>query len=268
VPGDDVEQVLQGGLANQGAVVRIGATVRRPWRRSTPYAHAILTHLGEVAPGVAPTPMGRDAQGREILSWIDGDAPVPPFPAWAIDDAFLESVGRLLRRVHDALAGWLPDPALPFGTELADPQGGPQVLHTDVCPENVICRDGRAVALIDWDFASPGRPLWDVVGTARLCVPFVEPGRRGREYGGVNVMARLRVLADAYGLSATERAGFGDALAQRRAVGERFVRTQVAAGHPGFVATWSDPTADERHDRERQWVEAVQPDLGATLDIG
>lgn len=268
MPDDDVEQVLQGGLANEGAVVRIGDTVRRPWRRSTPYAHAILTHLADVAPGIAPTPMGRDAQGREVLSWIDGDVAVPPFPAWAIDDAFLDSVGRLLRRVHEALAGWLPDPSLQFGTELADPEGGPQVVHTDVCPENVICRDGVAVALIDWDFASPGRPLWDVVSTARLCVPFVEPGRRNHEYEGVDVMARLRVLADAYGLSAAERASFGDVLRQRRNVSERFVRAQVAAGHPGFVAKWSDPTADERHLREQQWVQAVQPDLPTALGLG
>jgi hypothetical protein len=267
VPPDDHEQLLHGGIANEGAVVRIGDTVRRPWRPTTPYAHAILARLDEVAPGLAPRPLGRDAQGREVLSWLDGDVAIPPFPAWATTDACLESIGRLLRRVHDALAGWQPDPALAHGTELADPLGGNQVCHTDVCPENVICRDGRAVALIDWDFATPGRSLWDVVSTARLCVPFVEPGRRDREFAELDVLARLRLLADAYGLTRGDREAFGAALMQRREAGERFVRAQVAAGHPGFVAKWGDVTADARHERERVWIETVQPQLADALGL-
>lgn len=39
--------------------------------------------------------------------------------------------------------------------------------HNDVCPENVVFRDGRAAALIDFDLAAPGRALWDIAMTAR-----------------------------------------------------------------------------------------------------
>ena len=42
-PGPEVE--LTGGTANQGLVVRVGDTVRRPWRPTTPATHALLRHL-------------------------------------------------------------------------------------------------------------------------------------------------------------------------------------------------------------------------------
>jgi hypothetical protein len=44
-------------------------------------------------------PLGIDDDGRERLEFIDGDVPVPPYPAWAQTDAALESVAVLLRRV-------------------------------------------------------------------------------------------------------------------------------------------------------------------------
>ncbi|MBA2947798.1 phosphotransferase [Streptomyces himalayensis] len=33
--------------------------------------------------------------------------------------------------------------------DLADPEGGTLLCHNDVCPENVVFRDGRATAFID-----------------------------------------------------------------------------------------------------------------------
>lgn len=53
----------------------------------------------------------------------------------------------------------------------ADPAGGTLVCHNDVCPENVVFRDGTALALLDFDFAAPGRPVFDLAHLARPCVP-------------------------------------------------------------------------------------------------
>lgn len=47
--------------------------------------------------------------------------------------------------------------------------------HNDVCPENVVFRNGRATALIDFDLAAPGRAVWDVAMTARYWVPMLDP---------------------------------------------------------------------------------------------
>jgi Ser/Thr protein kinase RdoA (MazF antagonist) len=76
-------------------------------------------------------------------------------------------VGRLLRRPHDAGAAVAVDESADWPRSLADPEGGTMLCHNDVCPENVVFRDGRAAALIDFDLAAPGRAVWDVAMAAR-----------------------------------------------------------------------------------------------------
>ena len=63
---------------------------------------------------------------------------------------------------------------------MADPEGGPVVCHNDVCLENVVFRDGEAVALLDFDFAAPGRPVYDLACFARMCVPIDDDENRAR----------------------------------------------------------------------------------------
>ena len=50
---------------------------------------------------------------------------------------------------------------------MADPDGGSVMCHNDVCLENVVFRDGRAVTLLDFDFAAPGRRSFDLAAFAR-----------------------------------------------------------------------------------------------------
>jgi aminoglycoside phosphotransferase (APT) family kinase protein len=264
--GVEDEEVLAGGMTNAGAVVRVGATVRRPWRPTTPATHRVLERLASVAPGVAPRPLGRDEQGREVLSWLDGDVATPPFAAWVVDPRFLEGLGRLLRRVHDALTRWEAPSGLEWAGELADPEGGPIVVHGDVCPENVVADAGRPVALLDWEHAAPGRPIWDLAGAAAMCVPFVSPARRHPEYGDVDVLARTRMLADAYDLDGEGRLALPRVLDQRREASEAFLRRRAAERHPAYRAWWSDPAAAEvRHRAEREWSREAAPKLAAAL---
>jgi hypothetical protein len=82
----------------------------------------------------------------------------------------LASTAALLRGLHAAARGFDAF-GLGWSDELADPAGGTVVCHNDVCPENVVFRDGIAVALIDFEFAAPGRPVYDLAHLARLCVP-------------------------------------------------------------------------------------------------
>ena len=60
--------------------------------------------------------------------------------------------------------------------------------HNDVCPENVVFRDGIAVALLDFEFAAPGRPVYDVAQLARIeaCV------RRRVDAGDPNFVEMLK----------------------------------------------------------------------------
>ncbi len=264
------EQVLAGGVGNAGLTVRVGETVRRPWHTSTAATHALLRHLDDVLPGVGPVPVhefeyqgtpSRDAQGREVLSWVDGEVAIPPFPAWVAQEEFLVSVGRLLRRVHDALEGWTAPPGAIWSSEMADPEGGSLITHTDVCPDNVVTRGGRAVAVVDWEFAAPGRRIWDVVSAARLCVPFVAPERRAPVYAGLDVVPRLHRFLDAYGLDDADRSLFIAVLEQRRQVGQAFVQRRIARGEPAFVGKWDNPAGRARLEVEQHWIAALPSDV-------
>ena len=155
MPAEHHQEVeLTGGTANQGLVVRLGDTVRRPWRPTTPSTHALLMHLQEVGFDGAPRLLGVDERGREVLTYVPGTAISPPYPPWSLTTSALESVARLLHRYHDAVASFdggglawqLPVPER-FTTGL--------VSHNDPNLDNVVFRDGVAVALIDFDLARP-----------------------------------------------------------------------------------------------------------------
>jgi len=61
--------------------VRVGDTVRRMAGSSRLAVRDLLLHLESVGFDGAPRYLGTDDQGREVLSWIDGDVPLPPYPA-------------------------------------------------------------------------------------------------------------------------------------------------------------------------------------------
>jgi len=164
------EQQLDGGIANAGQVVRVGAHVLRP---STPHSgsiHAFLRAVRDAGFEGASAPVGIDEDGRERLVFIDGDVPLVPYPDWSQSDIALASIARLLRGLHDAARTFDPQ-ALAWSDALADPvTGGTVVCHNDVELSNVVFRDGVAVALLDFEFAAPGRPVYDLAQLARLCV--------------------------------------------------------------------------------------------------
>jgi hypothetical protein len=243
-------EVLTGGTTNRGRVVRIGATVRRPWRRTSPATIALLQHLADVGFPGAPRFLGVDEQCREVLSYVPGTAVTPPYPAWALTDEALVSVARLLREYHKAVSSfdpasrtWPPSPPAPFTGEL--------VSHNDVNLDNVVFRDGRAVALIDFDLAGPGSRVWDVACAARLWAPLrpdrsIDDARHGR------ALARFRLFVDSYGLPDADRDDLVTAVRLNHEWCYDIVGTAAAHGHAGFTE-YLDGGARERAERTRQW---------------
>src|SRR5207248_6215100 len=141
-------EVLHGGVANAGAVVRAGGHVLRP---SNEHSASILEFLSELELAGfrgAPIPVGLEPDSRERLCFIPGDVAVPPYPDWAQTDNALASVAVLIRSLHDVSAVVDTD-AMTWSSEMADPAGGPVICHNDVCLENVVFREGAAVALLD-----------------------------------------------------------------------------------------------------------------------
>lgn len=244
---------LAGGTANRGRVHRVGDTVRRPLRPTAPAVHALLRHLEEVGFDGAPRALGIDDDGREVLSYIPGQAVTAPAPAWGLTDDALRSVGRLLRRFHDATRGfdprghgWSERAPAPFHT------GG--MTHNDPNLDNIVFRDGEAVALIDFDLAAPGDPVWDVGATARLWAPLRAPAdvhdtRRDRG------MERLRILVDAYGLDPDARLRVADAVLGQHVWICGLIADGARNGVPGFAEYWTPQTV-YRAERTRRWLES------------
>jgi len=256
------EEHLVGGIANLGKVVRVGETVRRPASAFTASIFAFLEHLHEVGFEGAPGPLGIDEHGREVLSFIPGDVPIPPFPAWSMSDAALASVARLQRRFHDAAAGF--DAAVHgWNDELAAPRGGPIICHSDICPENVVFWGGEAVAILDWDFAAPGRPEWDVAAVMSMWGPIHDPSDPVAGMEGLDPFARARVVADAYGLTDAERAAIPDVFVDRLSIS--LVEKRAAAGEQAFIEMLERQGGPGRARRRREWLEANIDALRAAL---
>ncbi|WP_432743956.1 phosphotransferase [Streptomyces sp. JH002] len=241
------DERLAGGLGSGGEVIRRGPVVNRPAPPNAPDLHRYLRALRRAGFTGAPEPVRLTPDGREEVTFLPGEVAVPPFPAWSRTAGALRSVGALLRAFHEASAALPTAPDAGWSRELADPEGGPLLCHNDVCRENVVFRDGRAAALIDFDLAAPGRPLWDVAMTARYWIP-MRPGETS------DAPARLRVLADGYGLAAAERAQLPTVIEQATAVGRAFVTRRVTAGEEGFVRMVADRGGWPYWDHLQEWL--------------
>jgi hypothetical protein len=247
------EQQLRGGISNAGRVVRLGRHVVRPSSPHSGSIHAFLRAVRDAGFDGVPAPAGIDEEGRERLEFIEGDVPVPPYPGWSQSGPALFSIARLLRGLHDASRSF-DGRGLSWDESLADPAGATLVCHNDVCPENVVFRNGIAVALLDFEFAAPGRPVYDLAHLARLCVPIEDELDQARlGWRPADRPARLRLVADAYGLDREERAELMPALDLAIERLEAAVRGAVEAGDPNAVQLWNRTGGSERYDRRRRW---------------
>lgn len=253
-PPDDTEreQPLTGGMANVGKVVRVGDTVRRPATPYTEAGHALLEHLEHVGFDGAPRLLGVDQKGRSILTYVDGDVGVPPYPGWVASAELLVSVAELQRRFHDAVATFVPPTGAEWNTTLATAVGA-VVGHNDLCVENVVARDGRAVAFIDFDFAAPVDPLWDVAIALRHWVPVRDPLDLDDARADVDQVARFHAYCDVYGVAHGDRArvvAHGLAFLDQAYTS---MKARADAGLPGYVEAWKAGYAAQNR-RSHAWL--------------
>lgn len=156
-------EVPLGGGASLDGVVRVGDTVRRPPQHATQLMRDVLQHLERVGFDAAPRWLGFDEQGRDVLSWIDGDTFVErgrmhpyigePGDRIVFDDRQLTAAFELLRRYHDT-----------FADEV--------ICHGDYGPWNLVWRDALPVAIIDFDNVYRGDPADDVGYALRMFVSY------------------------------------------------------------------------------------------------
>jgi hypothetical protein len=262
MPQSEPEVLLHGGMTNAGLVTRLGDTVRRPWRPTSPATHALLDHLEQAGFDGAPRFLGADERGREVLSYIPGEAAIEPYEDCALTDEALVSVAVLLRRYHDAAASFDPS-GQKWPASVPAAFSGGLVSHNDPNLDNVVFSGGRAVALIDFDLAAPGSRVWDVACAARLWAPLREELDAPLKLRGRS-LARLRMFVDAYGLPRREWARVVDATAYAHAWCYSVVRKAVADGHETFRRDWQGG-GRLRADRTRDWIVEHDQDMRDAL---
>jgi len=257
---------LSDGTPSVGGSVLVDGQVHRatgPW---TAAVHALLRHLQRVGFEGAPRVVGFDDAGREVLTWIDGEAPAHPWPVWMRADEILNDLGRLLRRFHEAVATFVAPVDAAWRTWLGSP-GGPIIRHGDLWPPNVVFRAGRPVALIDWDFAQPGTVLDDVASAAKHWVPLCRDDRAIADGWAppIDRRRRLQVLCDGYGLERARRASLIPTVLRNAEYGYLSHKTWGEAGVPGFAEMWREGSGASILG-DRAWLEKKQADLKGFVD--
>jgi hypothetical protein len=153
------------------------------------FVHQLLELLEASQWSGAPRLRRPDEQGREVLTYVEGQVPasVRAEPAVRTDGA-LAGVAVLVRELHDLTAGT----ALAGDAEV--------VCHNDLSPKNTVYASVgaglRPVAFIDWDLAAPGARVHDV---AHMAWQYLD---LGPDAGDIDEIGRrMRLLCDAYGLA-------------------------------------------------------------------
>lgn len=254
---DDEEPLAVDGVTH---VVRVGDTVRRPARPFTATVQGYLEHLHSRGFTDAPTPLGYDEQGREVLSYVPGEVPLEPLPDWATEPHVLVALARLVRRLHDAARDWTPPPHAVWGSiPGAHPAGVvplfdvPELVsHQDYCPGNVVFRDRLPAALIDFDLARPTTRVADAVNAMYWWIPLLDPIDRPPPLVHADAAERMRLFADAYRMDAAQRAEVVS-VAVRRAANASLTMQAAAEADPVFRRWWDDGVRD-RMPRAERWI--------------
>ena len=241
---------------------RRGGVVLREARASSAAVLGLLRHLEAAGFDGAPRVVGDgfDERGREVLTYVEGGFVHPH--AWS--DGGIAALGGLLRRLHEAAASHTPAPGAAwqrrYTRQLARPEAlGPPVAgfgHGDLGPWNVVSRDGLPVAFIDWEYAGPMDPLVDLAECAWLNVQLHDDDVAALQgLGPPEQRARqLRLLLDAYGLPAAERAGFVQLMIDVAVLDAAWeaIEAGIAPGPPAPPAPGAAPDATF----ERAWAVA------------
>ncbi|MFC6017001.1 aminoglycoside phosphotransferase family protein [Plantactinospora solaniradicis] len=186
-------------------VLRVGDTVRRPMQPWSATIHELLRHLEAVGFPYSPRLLGIDPEGREVLSYIDGESG-PASWSRVVDDAGLTAMARLLRDYHEAVAGFRPSVGMTWANRAEPPGPGEVVCHGDFGPWNLVWQGTQPVGILDWDYAWPAPAIHDVAYALEYVAPFRDDReclRWLRYPAPPNRRRRLERFAEAYGLTST-----------------------------------------------------------------
>ena len=246
-----------------GDAIRVGDTMRRPARPWSASVQAVLGHLRAAGLTGIPEPLGFDELGREVLGYVAGEVWDYPLPELVWRESTLVAAARLLRRCHDATAGFVPPAGARWMLPMPDDLAAEVVCHNDFAPYNVVFGDDGPVGVIDWETAAPGARVWDVAYAAYRFVPLSCAAPEALQ--AVPVQARrVAVFSDAYGLGAEARAILLATVARRIAALRDLIVSQAESGNPVFAAHLADGHVEE-YEADLEYLRASASALARSL---
>jgi len=188
-----LEIALRGGRVTE-SVVKVNNTVRRPHKATSDFTNSILIFLHENNFHSCPEFLGRDEQGRDVYSFIEGYVPNDIGDTTILQ---LCSFMKLLRMFHDLSAIFLNS-------------SEKVVCHNDPSPCNTVFLDGEPIALIDWDDAAVGERWEDLAYVLWL---WINIGSHNRDE--IHIMEHIKEALSAYGADANIKVDFAEKLLKR-----------------------------------------------------
>jgi hypothetical protein len=269
------EELLPPGRMTSG-IIRRGERIWRPMGPWTPAVHEYLRHLETAGFGGAPRVLGTEGE-FEVLTYIDGEVAADPhwrpghehqLPGYAKTRESLRASAVLLRQLHDAAAGFVPEhtsyrfhphPPLPgeiichgdLGPWNTVYFGGPCKQAQPVCSADLSPQNALPVAFIDFDGAGPARTLTDLASAAWSFVPLAP--------WATDMADRLADFVTAYGLA--DPAVILPELARCRLSSAAMIE-EIAPDVPGMADKL------EHLAGELRWIESVLPELARALRYG
>ena len=271
------EEILSGGNVNS-SVVRVGMTVRRRTTPASLAVHRLLLHLEGKRFSGSPRFLGLDEQGREILSFLEGETGILP-SIWQSDEPLI-AAATLLKEYHDATLDFVPPDSAQWAYSHPDPDQHEVICHNDFAPYNFVYAAGLPYAVIDFDLAGPGPRLRDVAYAAYWMVPLSFNSADQKNFtrtDAKNGSPRLRLFCKAYGIPVEQSlfdriaevlAFMGDERQMRQIVGEAAAARLKEDGH---LAHWQREASSFEH--HRSWLEdnllrQNEPDSGLVRPNG
>lgn len=231
-------------------------TVTRPAGRHTRTVQSFLRHLRDQGLDCVPEPLSLNEE-TEVLRYIDGESGGDGWKNQHAEQG-LRSAARLLRRIHDASADWVPPRDAVFNAP-PTAAGGDVFVHGDPGPWNFVWRDGEAVALLDWDFLHRAPRLDDVAYALLWFAPMRDDESTLEWHHFPEVpdrRARIHAFLDAYGMPADF--DVADAVIQRRQATIEHVRHLADQGTEP-QRTWVAEGSLDEEAAEIDWIEANRP---------
>lgn len=191
-------QILSGG--REGKIVKVTDHVVRPGNAWTPYVHDFLRFMDENGFVNIPKPYGMNAEGQEIVSFVEGDVYSDSLPDMILSDEVLIDVAKLLRCYHDIGEDYIQ--RLAGNEEWMLPKKEPEevMCHGDFAPYNITFVEGVVHGIIDFDTLHPGPRLWDIAYAVYRWIPFVSPMNPDYRGNLEEQIRRLKLFVDTYGL--------------------------------------------------------------------